>query len=696
MADTFINQLTKSQMKKVLQPIEVFIWLLVISLVAVVLLLPVSNTDKYTLFGLFLLSSGYIFYYFHWLIPESKDDPLLFHLSTVFSVFLIAGFHYLLGPHNLHVEKFYLLVLIFIGIFGNWEWVLPVFLLAGGVNYIVNTFLWEHSSTFYIFNQIFEITSLGIAALVGIFLGRTVQLHHETTSRQNQSLRLLVESNAFLSPRAPLMESLPTFARHITEGLPTTTCRITLLNAKKNKLLDFGVSPLRYLAGINKQLGGEYPLDKLPQHKKALEKKEIVILDQDQPQDTLTDFERRAIFWEDVTTVCIVPILLEEEVLGLVSIGEARSLDREPFGQERMNLLSTLSNQIAATVHTSQLHKDLENQAQRMTVLYEVGQAISKTIEIDDLLDLIYQQLKKVLPSDAYFVALYQPEEHELDLRMLIDKGKRFPPQRTDANQGVSSWIVKNKKPLLIQDLPVEIESIGVAPLQVGENEITRSWMGVPLLHEDQLIGLIAVASYRPFVFEQEDLALLEQIARQAALSIANAHHHQQVEEQACKDSLTEALNHGTFITCLEEEAERALQNQKHLSLIMLDIDHFKSYNDRYGHVTGDQVLTLTVKAIKSHIKDNDLVGRWGGEEFGIALPGASSSQALQVAERIRYTLAELPLRDTEGNPIPKPTVSQGIAALPADTKDVHELIIIADRALYKAKEKGRDQIQAA
>lgn len=696
MPEPFITKLTETQMKRVLQPIEGFIWLLIITLLAVVLLLPVSNPERYALFGLFLLSGGYIYFYFHRLIPDSQSDSLLFHLTTIISVFLIAGFHYLLGPYNLHVDKFYLLVIIFIGIFGSWEWVLPVFVLTGGVNYIINTFLWDHTSTFYVFNQLFEITSLGIAGLVGIFLSRTVQMQHDTTMRQNKSLRLLVENNTFLSPRAPLMESLPTFARLITEGLPTTTCRITLLNEKNNQLIDYGVYPLRYLEGINKELGGEYQLEKLPKHREALEKQEIIVLDQDLPQDTLTDFERKAIFWEDVRTACIVPILLEGKALGLISIGEARSLDREPFDQVRMNLLATLTNQIAATINTSYLHRDLENQAQRMTVLYEVGQAISRTIEIDDLLGLIHQQLKKVLPSDAYFVALYRPEEHQLDLRMLIDKGKRFPPRRTDADQGISSWIVEHKKPLLIQNLADEIEDLGVNPIQVGENEITRSWMGVPLLHEDEFIGLIAVASYRSQVFNQDDLALLEQIARQAALSITNAHHHQEVEEQARKDSLTEVLNHGTFISCLEKEAEQALQAGTPLSLIMLDIDYFKRYNDSYGHVIGDQVLKLTVKAIESHIKGSDLVGRWGGEEFGIALPGATSTQALQVAERIRETLTELPLVDTDGKLIPKPTVSQGIAALLEHTQDIHELIIIADRALYKAKETGRDQIQTA
>ena len=129
------------------------------------------------------------------------------------------------------------------------------------------------------------------------------------------------------------------------------------------------------------------------------------------------------------------------------------------------------------------------------------------------------------------------------------------------------------------------------------------------------------------------------------------------------------------------------------LSLIMLDIDYFKLYNDTYGHIIGDQVLRLTVQAIQSHIKKTDTIGRWGGEEFGVILPNATTVQANMVANRIRQTLAELPLFDVESQTIPKPTISQGIATMPDHTSDVDELVIIADRALYMAKDKGRDQV---
>jgi len=210
---------------------------------------------------------------------------------------------------------------------------------------------------------------------------------------------------------------------------------------------------------------------------------------------------------------------------------------------------------------------------------------------------------------------------------------------------------------------------------------------------DDDLIGLLAVASYQPNVFDEMDQLLLEQIAQQAALSIQNARNHEEVSRQAKLDSLTGVSNHNHFIERLYEDAESALTTLSPFSLIMLDIDHFKLYNDTYGHVVGDQVLILTVQAIQSHIKKTDTVGRWGGEEFGVILPNTTLEQAKMVTDRIRHTLSELPLFNVEGKTIPKPTISQGIATLPDHTSDVDELVIIADRALYLAKNKGRDQV---
>ncbi len=125
----------------------------------------------------------------------------------------------------------------------------------------------------------------------------------------------------------------------------------------------------------------------------------------------------------------------------------------------------------------------------------------------------------------------------------------------------------------------------------------------------------------------------------------------------------------------------------------MLDIDYFKEYNDQYGHVIGDQVLGAIVQAISSHVHRTDVIGRWGGEEFGIALLRATPQDALSVANRVRQTLLTTHLFDKTGDEIIPPTVSQGVATFPRDACDTASLIDKADAALYRAKSRGRDQI---
>jgi diguanylate cyclase (GGDEF)-like protein len=128
----------------------------------------------------------------------------------------------------------------------------------------------------------------------------------------------------------------------------------------------------------------------------------------------------------------------------------------------------------------------------------------------------------------------------------------------------------------------------------------------------------------------------------------------------------------------------------------MLDIDYFKQYNDTFGHLIGDEVLISLCDVIRSHIKNTDAVGRWGGEEFCISLPNTDGGQALQVAERIRETMASLKVKNAEQMTIPIPTVSQGIAIYPAETEDITKLIDLADTRLYIAKKRGRDQVESA
>lgn len=236
------------------------------------------------------------------------------------------------------------------------------------------------------------------------------------------------------------------------------------------------------------------------------------------------------------------------------------------------------------------------------------------------------------------------------------------------------------------------VDPEGVNIVLIGKNKNSLSWMGVPMLAE-HVTGVVSIGSYKPNSFDRTDFDLLENLAQQAALALDNAFHHAEVKAQSRTDSLTGVYNHNYIVNILRREAETT---PPFLSLIMLDVDYFKKYNDLYGHMVGDQVLILLTKTIHEHIKDTDAVGRWGGEEFVIVLPKTNGRQAFAIAERIQKNMSTLLLRGRNGEYLPAPTVSQGIAVFPHDTNDVDHLIDLADQRLYLAKERGRNQVEPA
>lgn len=388
-----------------------------------------------------------------------------------------------------------------------------------------------------------------------------------------------------------------------------------------------------------------------------------------------------------------VPLMVGGLVVG--TIGVMHSDPLRQFGPSDLRLLSLFGQQAAIAVSNARLYEDVQRRVGQLAALNEIAQIIGSTIEIDAVLERIGEAVRRALSADTYLVITVDEPTGVHTLEILDDEGERFPKQELPPGKGATGWVIRNRKPLLLRDLPAEVPGLGIEISLAGKPKHSLSWLGVPMETAGRLVGVLAVGSYRPSAFGEGDVELLQNIAQQAALAIEHGRHHAEVEEQARRDSLTQVFNHGYFLKQLQAEVVRALEEGRPLSLIMLDVDYFKQYNDTYGHVVGDQVLRLTVQAIGAHVKRSDPVGRWGGEEFTIALPGANCAQARGVAERIRATLADLPLHDRDGNPLPLPTVSQGLAVLPDEVENMDALIHLADWRLYQAKERGRDQIES-
>lgn len=187
--------------------------------------------------------------------------------------------------------------------------------------------------------------------------------------------------------------------------------------------------------------------------------------------------------------------------------------------------------------------------------------------------------------------------------------------------------------------------------------------------------------------FTPERLELLRVISSQAAISIENA----RLFELARRDGLTELLNHRYFQYALQKELEAAGRNNHKVSLLMLDIDHFKDFNDTYGHQLGDAVLKEVATVLKQNAPDKDLAGRYGGEEFSVIIPRLPEDNARALAEQIRRETEEMSVKNN-GDEL-KVTISIGMAIFPYDGATSAELIGAADKALYQSKETGRNRV---
>ncbi|MBI3164366.1 MAG: diguanylate cyclase [Chloroflexi bacterium] len=333
-------------------------------------------------------------------------------------------------------------------------------------------------------------------------------------------------------------------------------------------------------------------------------------------------------------------------------------------------------------------------QINRLEVVNELSQRIVSTLDTQEVFAVLNTVMQKALEADAYYIGVIEGDE--LHIILLCDDGEYFNNLRINKKGTLANWVSTHQQGLFLPDTrqPPEVEDVEI--VTVGKKDRpTLSWMGVPM-RGSHVDGVIAISSYQANAFARSDMELLSNIAQRAALALDNTHHHAQVEEQAQLDSLTHVYNHGYFIRALREQSRGCLENNHTLSLIMLDIDHFKQYNDNFGHLVGDEILIRLCGIIRSHIKHTDAIGRWGGEEFAISLPGTNEEQALRIAGRIRQEMAQLKMTNEKTETIPAPTVSQGIAIFPAETNDVAKLIDLADKRLYTAKERGRDQIEGS
>ena len=228
-----------------------------------------------------------------------------------------------------------------------------------------------------------------------------------------------------------------------------------------------------------------------------------------------------------------------------------------------------------------------------------------------------------------------------------------------------------------------------------------RGYLAIPIAEDGLLIVTRDGRKGRPGMLRENEVEALDRLAHHARLAIANARLHAHMSEMAITDPLTGLANHGEMQARLTFESGRLGRYATlraaghHLSVILLDIDHFKKFNDRFGHQAGDAVLKGVAAALKGAVRSFDIAARYGGEEFAVILPETTEEAAREVAERIRRSVSMYPFASEDGKSV-RVTVSVGVATAPENGSTPAALIKQADAALYHSKEEGRNRVTHA
>ncbi|HGY54654.1 MAG TPA: diguanylate cyclase [Caldithrix abyssi] len=216
-----------------------------------------------------------------------------------------------------------------------------------------------------------------------------------------------------------------------------------------------------------------------------------------------------------------------------------------------------------------------------------------------------------------------------------------------------------------------------------------------PIVIKKKVEGLICLGPrVKKGSHSERDLEHISILTNIIAIAVHNAYLYEQVEELSYTDGMTALHNYRYFELRLKEEILRHKRTQSGLSLLILDVDYFKNYNDQMGHPAGDRVLRKIAAVLKETVRENDIVARYGGEEFAVIMPGEDKKGAFVLADRIRDAVEKTYFEHEEVQPNGKITVSIGCAALPEDADDANDLIHKADTALYAAKKAGRNQVK--
>lgn len=385
--------------------------------------------------------------------------------------------------------------------------------------------------------------------------------------------------------------------------------------------------------------------------------------------------------------VLAVPFQIGKRMTGVIGIVDARP-DRL-FSYSDQYLLQLFAQHCAIAVENARLYQEARLAAERRAILYQVSQEfVTASLDPESIYQSIHHATAQLMPAEAFIIAETDDEQDINRAVYLIDRSGRVASKSFPRDSGLSGRVLASGQSVYIADTLKE--SLDGKTVHFGDPEQVRSAIAAPMRLRGKVMGILSTQAYHPNAYTQEDLRLLEMLASHAAIALDNAKLLIHTQRLAITDPLTEIYNRRQLFDLGQHEFHRARRFGRQLSVIMIDLDHFKLVNDLHGHIAGDAVLQQVAKFLNTNTREIDILGRYGGEEFTIILPETGPEAAESTAERLRAGLEAYSAAHHQFAGI---TASIGVSCITADTPSFVELISQADAALYIAKNSGRNRV---
>ncbi|MBE0688183.1 MAG: diguanylate cyclase [Anaerolineaceae bacterium] len=482
--------------------------------------------------------------------------------------------------------------------------------------------------------------------------------------------------NSTLDPQKTLNLAL----EQIGKIIPYDIANISILHGEE-RVIEFQ----RGYKDPDSIIGLRVPLGNSP-HQQALIHRHPVMY-----SDLQNDFSSyHAQMVKKANSMLCIPMYAKDDILGFLTLGSEK---KDYFTNEDISIADAYASQVAVSLQNSRLFTQVNRRLNEQSIMNEIIRIGSSRMEKKDFARAITDQIHRFIKTPGILVIENDPEEGSWYFVDLYDVEEYKIDRVYSYQDGLTGYLLQQGKPLLLNN-SAEVEEILNKYQRTNIGAMPKTFMGAPMITKNRVIGAIVAHDLeKENAFDEEDFKLFLMITSQAAIGFENVRLISQLEYLASTDALTGIYNRGYFHNVSKKILNSVEQDKTHVSMIMMDVDLFKGLNDTHGHQMGDLVLQKTVEVCKSLLRDKDVIGRVGGEEFSIVLPETTLEEAKKIAERIRQAIENLKIHNN-GSAV-QTTLSLGVASsTQVDNGTLEDLIQISDQALYRAKADGRNCVR--